>query len=111
MKSTAENLVLWEQRIKERIQTGMTIEDWCKKNGVSKYQYNYWNQRVREKRKTSEEMTFADISPILSITDETRQNSRSASDFQIFFKSIQVTVPNNFNPSALAGLMKVLQQL
>lgn len=48
MKSTAENLQLWEQRINERVQSGMTIEEWCKKNGVGESQYNYWNRRVRE---------------------------------------------------------------
>ena len=53
MKSTAENLQLWEQRIRERVQNGMTIVEWCKKNGVSKNQYNYWNQRVRKSQNQS----------------------------------------------------------
>ncbi len=109
MKSTAENLLLWEQRIQERIQNGLTIIDWCKKNGVSKHQYNYWNQRVREKQKADAVMTFADITPILSAADPI--SLKPASDFQVFFKNIQVSVPGNFNPAALAGLMKVLQQL
>lgn len=111
MKSTGENLLLWEQRIRERVQNGMTIGEWCKKNGVSKHQYNYWNHRVRKKQKPGEEMTFADITPILSTADTVRQNSGSTSDFQIFFKSFRVTVPCNFNPTSLAGLMKVLQEL
>jgi len=111
VKSTAEKLQLWEQRIRERIQTGMTIGEWCKKNGVSKSQYNYWNRRVREKQKTGEETSFADITPILSPDDAARQNPVFTSDFQIFFKSIRVTVPGSFNPAALAGLMKVLQEL
>lgn len=111
MKSTAETLQLWEQRIKERVQNGMTIGEWCEKNGVSKYRYNYWNKRVREKLKAGEEPTFAEITPILSSVDATSPNSVLSSDFQISFKSIQVTVPSNFNPAALAGLMKVLQEL
>ncbi|RYD01527.1 hypothetical protein N752_29950 [Desulforamulus aquiferis] len=111
MKSTVENLRLWEQRIRERLQNGMTIGEWCKKNGVSKPQYNYWNRRVREKQNTCKETGFADITPILSPDDKASRNLVLTSDFQIFFKSIRVTVPSNFNPAALAGLMKVLQDL
>jgi len=111
LKSTAKNLELWEQRIKERVQNGLTIGEWCKKNGMSKHQYNYWNQQVRQRRKTGKETTFADITPILAPADTAKQNPVLNSDFQIFFKSFQVSVPCNFNPVALAGLMKVLQEL
>jgi len=111
MRSTAENLVLWEQRIKERVQTGITIDDWCNKSGVSMHQYNYWNKRVREKQKAGEEMVFTDVSPILSMNGTARQNPGSAFDFQILFKGMQVTVPDTFNPAVLARLMKVLQSL
>ena len=111
MKSTEENLLIWEQRIRKRVQSGMTIEEWCKKNGVSKHQYNYWNQRVRALGKTGEEVTFADLTPILSEVETTKQPPVLTAEFQIFFKSFQVSVPSNFNSSSLAGLMKVLQEL
>ncbi len=111
MKTTAENLLFWEQQITERVRNGMTIGEWCERNGVSKYQYYYWNRRVREKEEMAGETAFADIAPILSTTDIAGQNSVPTSHFQIFFKSIQVTVPGDFNPTALAGLMKVLQEL
>lgn len=111
MKSTAENLQLWEQRIRERVQNGMTIGEWCEKNGVSKNQYNYWNQRVRKSQKTGKETTFVDITPIISPVDTVSQNPVVTSDFQIFFNSFQVSVPCNFSPNSLAGLMKVLQEL
>lgn len=111
MKSTAENQLLWEQRIKEKVRAGMTVEEWCKKNGMSKYQYYYWARRIRQKQKSEEEMPFGDITPILSNTGTTRQNPISPSDFQIIFNDIRVTVPSGFNPAALAGLMKVLQEL
>lgn len=111
MKSTEKNLQIWEQRIRERIENRMTIEEWCKKNKVSKHQYNYWNHRVRAFKKAGEEVTFADLTPILSKDDTPKQNSELTSDFQIYFKSFQVIVPGKFNPSSLAELMKVLQEL
>ena len=100
MKSTAENLQLWEQRIRERVQ-----------NGMSKHQYNYWNQLVRKSKKRGEETTFADITSIISPVDTVSQNPVVTSDFQISFNSFQVSVPCNFSPNSLAELMKVLREL
>jgi hypothetical protein len=111
MRSTAENLALWDQRIKERIQSGMTITDWCNKNGISKDKYNYWNKCISVKRKAGEEIAFADVSSILSMSGKARKISESTSDYQVFFRDMQVTVPETFNPASLAGLMKVLQKL
>ncbi|GAB6154746.1 hypothetical protein JCM17380_34960 [Desulfosporosinus burensis] len=111
MTSTAEDLQIWEQRIRERVQNGMTIGEWCEKNGVSKHRYKYWNQRVRKRQKPGEETTFADITPIISSVDTVSQNPAVTSDFQIFFKSFHVSVPCNFSPNSLAGLMKVLREL
>jgi hypothetical protein len=111
MKSTNKNLLLWEQRIQERVKSGMSIAKWCKNNGLNKGQYHYWNSRILKNSNTDEENTFAEITPILSNIEATTQNSNSSSDFQIFFKSIQVTVPSNFKPASLTGLMKVLREL
>ena len=56
-------------------------------------------------------MAFAEITPILSNADQAILTSDKLDDFQIFFKSIQVTIPSNFNQTSLAGLMKVLNEL
>jgi hypothetical protein len=41
VKSKAEDLLLWEQRINERARSGITVNEWCKKNGFSRYKYYY----------------------------------------------------------------------
>ena len=111
VKSTNENQLLWEQRIEERVKSGMTIAKWCKNNGINKGQYHYWKSRIHKNSNTNGENIFAEITPILSNTETVTQNLNSSSDFQIFFKNIQVTVPSNFKPASLTGLMKVLQEL
>lgn len=111
MESVAEKLLLWEQRIKERIEIGMKVDEWCLKNNISKNQYYYWNHKLNEKQKLDEEVIFADVTPNLSKPEVAIQNSASCSEFQIFINGIQVTVPSNFNTSALTGLIKVLKAL
>ena len=111
MKSTNENLLLWEQRFNEKNKSGMTIAEWCRKNGISKNRYHYWNQIINKKEKNVKEMTFAEITPILSESDNLLSSSDKSDEFQILYKNVQVTVPSNFNQNSLAGLMKVLQEL
>jgi hypothetical protein len=111
MKSTNENLMLWEQRIAERDKSGMSIAKWCKNNGINKGQYHYWSKCIFKNSNNITENTFVEITPILSNIESTAQNSNSSADFQIYFRSIQVTVPSNFKPASLTGLMKVLQEL
>ena len=112
MVSTNENLFLWEQRINERNKSGMTVKEWCEKNGISKHKYNYWNHKIiTRKENPVEDMAFTEITPILSENDNLVSKSNKSDDFQILYKNIQVTVPSNFNQNSLAGLMKVLQEL
>jgi len=111
VKSIDENLLLWEQRVKERIQSGMKVEDWCEKNNITKHQYYYWYHKISEQQNAGEEIAFADITPTLLNNKKIKNVSIPSCDFQVLFKGIQVTVPDNFNPDALAGLMKVLQSL
>jgi hypothetical protein len=111
LKSTANDQLLWEQRINERTKSGMSVSKWCKNNEISKGKYHYWNHKISKKQNPNNEMTFAEITPILSNADQAILTSDKLDDFQIFFKSIQVTIPSNFNQTSLAGLMKVLNEL
>lgn len=89
MRSTNENMLLWGQKINERTKSGITIEEWCKKNEVSIYKYHYWNNRISEKQKSDEETTFAEVTSTLSNTKDVISYPVKSDDFQIFFKNIQ----------------------
>jgi hypothetical protein len=111
LRSTTENLLLWEQRINERIKSGMSVSEWCRNNEISKHKYHYWNHKIIKNQKSDNEMDFAEITSIISNTDAPMSNPDKSDDFKILFKNIQVTVPSNFNEASLSGLMKVLQEL
>ncbi len=111
MRTTTENLLLWEERIKERIKSGMSVLEWCRKNEISKNKYHYWNHKINKIQKSDDKMVFAEVTSIISDKVELKSNPGKSDAFQLFFKNIQVTVPSNFNEDSLAGLMKVLQQL
>lgn len=39
----------WMALIQERIDSGMTIKDWCRQKGININTYNYWCKRLRKK--------------------------------------------------------------
>jgi hypothetical protein len=110
MKSSNENLLNWKELINERIQSGMKVEDWCKKNNISKHKYYYWHHKIK-KQENTEGVEFANITPNFLNNKEINNVPIPSCDFQVLYKGIQVTVPDKFNPDALAGLLKVLQGL
>lgn len=111
LRSTTEDFILWEQRIKDRTKSGMSVSEWRRKNEISKNKYHYWKNKINKIQKTDNEMVFAEVTSIISNTFEPKSNQSKSNDFQVFFKNIQVTVPSNFNEDSLAGLMRVLQEL
>ena len=46
-KRTAE-LSRWRERILARAKSGLSIRQWCRRNGFTDQQYYYWHRRVRE---------------------------------------------------------------
>ncbi len=89
VKTTNEDLVLWEQRIKERVENGLTIDEWCLNNGITKYRYYYWNRRIRENQKLEEVVIFADVTTNLSI--QTLQE-RNRLHTLIFSSSLKISI-------------------
>lgn len=110
MQLLNENLLNWERLINERIQSGMKVEDWCKKNNITKHKYYYWHHKIG-KQENAEGIEFAEVTPINLNNKEKSNVPVTTCDFQVLYKDIQVTVPDNFNPDALAELLKVLQAL
>ena len=58
LRSTTENLLLWEQRINERVKSKMSISEWCKNNEISKGKFHYWNHKISKKQNLDNEMNF-----------------------------------------------------
>jgi len=111
VKSIDEKLILWEQRINERIQSKLSVKEWCEKKRLSRHQYHYWKRQLEKNQKSDEEIVFAEVPTALEETKNTKQNITVPYSFQVLLNNIQVTVPDNFEPEVLTGLMKVLKLL
>ena len=110
MSRKKETLQIWEQRINECINSGMKVEAWCYKNGITKHQYYYWRKVIEKNESTDQEVSFADITLNLSKLRKTNTEKRK-SVFQVSIKDMRVEVPNDFDKEALAELMKALREV
>ena len=89
VKSKAEDLLLWEQRINEKTRIGITVDEWCKKNGFSRHKYYYWNHRISQKQKSDKEVIFAEVTSILSSADNNENFGKNKKHYSLFQKILK----------------------
>ena len=46
--ATEIRMVQWAQVMRERAASGLSIEAYCKANGIARYSYFYWQKKLRE---------------------------------------------------------------
>ncbi len=131
MKRDLELEKEWRNRFEEYKMSGLSVNTWSKKNGLKPTTFRYWIKRFSstEQKVSPAKVQFAKVvlesdssnNIVKSTTGENKKAFSKAevakemqiqsSDFQVFFNNIRVTVPSNFSPTALSGLIKVLKTL
>ena len=48
-KITNANLAKWIAIFKEQADSGLTIDDWCSRNSISRHSFFYWKRKLKEK--------------------------------------------------------------
>ncbi|WP_394522694.1 IS66 family insertion sequence element accessory protein TnpA [Lacrimispora sp. JR3] len=43
-------VILWKDRFADRAASGLKVDDWYKRNGVTKHAYFYWHRTVQDDR-------------------------------------------------------------
>jgi len=104
MKS--DSITLWQNRIQDRIASGMKVNDWCEQNDISRDAYYYWHRRLKD-RQESKKNIFAKVpSPVLVPQSVP---VRSA-EVVISWKSFSISVSDQHAIPMLAELMDRLEK-
>jgi len=114
LEATPETIAVWEQRISQREQSGLSIAAWCTENKINKGRFHYWNQKLNKiQRGGSNGTEFADVSSIISNTAHLNKTPEISKidNFQVFLNNITITVPSNFSKDTFKNIMEVIVKL
>jgi hypothetical protein len=101
------NRSVWEQRLADfEGCEGVTVKDWCKKNGFSDSGFRYWRNKIKQEKVEAGVPTFMPM----KVTQETAATSGSSmATLQI--GDVIVNVPASFDESALRKLLNVVKSI
>lgn len=96
-------LAQWAEMVRSRSESGLTVTDWCKQNGINIKTYYYRLKRVRQA--VCNEIEQHDIVPV-ELTAETEITTEK---IELSIGDVKISLPDNFNESTLKRLLGVLR--
>lgn len=100
------NVILWKERFADRAASGLKVEDWCKRNGITKHAYYYWHRKVQGDQLGLMENRFVEI----VVNDPLKEKKAGAADSEIIvnWKDFSIFVNDPQQIPLLAELMQKL---
>lgn len=100
------NVILWKERFADRVASGLKVEDWCKRNGITKHAYYYWHRKVQDIQPDFMENRFVEVMP----NDPSKETNAGAVDSEITvtWKNFSISAKNPQQISLLSELMQRL---
>ena len=102
MKKEAK-LVQWAEMVRSRSESGLTVTDWCKENGINLKTYYYRLKRIRQA--VCNEIEQHDIVPV----EPTASAETTAEKIELSVGDVKISLPDDFNESTLRRLLGVLR--
>ena len=93
----------WSEMVQSSNESGLTVSEWCRQNGVNLKTYYYRLKRVRQVLCSNPEQH--DIVPIIP----EKELDLSAEKIEISVGDVKITLPDSFNPEALRRLLVILK--
>ena len=96
-------LAQWAEMVRSRSESGLTVTDWCKQNGIHIKTYYYRLKRVRQA--VCSEMERHDIVPVEPIAG----TEITTEKIELSIGDVKISLPDDFNESTLKRLLGVLR--
>lgn len=104
----------WAERIKAQVNSGLSVRDWCAANQITKDQFYYWRQKLKD---SFVESNLPDIVPVNLPIDEccrtnctndttTKQSSHETSSFKLSTQSITIEISNTLTTDSIISIIR-----
>ena len=96
-------LAQWAEMVRSRNESGLTVTDWCKQNGINIKTYYYRLKRMRQA--VCSEIEQHDI--VTAIPADAPQSEDE--NIILIVGDVKISLPDNFNENTLSRLLGVLK--
>ena len=93
----------WAEMVRQRNESGLTVTDWCKENGINLKTYYYRLKRVRQA--VCNKIEQHDIVPVEPIAG----TETTSEKIELSVGDVKISLPDDFNESTLRRLLGVLR--
>ena len=97
------NVILWKERFADRAASGLKVEDWCERNGITR-PYYYWHRKVQDDLQDLMENTFVKI--LVNDPLNEKESGAASGEIIINWKDFSISVNDPQQISLLAELMQ-----
>ena len=97
------NLKHWSEMVRQRNESGLSVSQWCRQNGVKQKTYYYRLKRVRKAlcgEVEKHEIVPVSTEPEIAVSHE---------QISLSVGNVVVSLPDDFNPETLRRLLVVLK--
>lgn len=93
----------WAEMVKSRNESGLTVTDWCRQNGINPKTYYYRLKWLRQAIcNETEQHDIVSVKPIAG-------TEPIAEKIEVSLGDVKISLPDNFNEDTLRRLIGVLR--
>ena len=104
------HLKQWASIIRDRTESGMTINEYCAAKSMSRNAYLYWLRKVREAA-LEEKSGFVELLPDQYASEVTDRETSSESKIIIKIRDITVQIENGISPVLLRTVLRAVKDV
>ena len=101
----SEKRRFWQRVINAQAQSGLSIQDFCKVNRITKSTFFKWRGKLKKENATSQ-IQFAEVISIGSA--KTAINNHQSQSLKIQFHQLSIEIPPGFDPATIHAVLETL---
>lgn len=108
MRHSRKNAQQWQALIQDQKSSGLTIRNWCDKNGINQSCFFYWKRRLLAK--AEQEVCFAEMSLVNVSKDPVPTAAPFDAPVHIQYKEFEILVGTVATRAQIVSVLEALKQ-
>jgi hypothetical protein len=107
-----ENRRLWQARLEELAESGLTQKQWCEQNSINMSALRYWIGRSKKEKRQQEESGGRKwLTVNTSAFTASNADAGSGGEIAVNYGAYRVEISEGTNPERIYNVLRVLKEL